>query len=60
MKISELLADLNSRPQTAQVLVVEPNLVQSIGPLTIESVVQEGNEKVVMLMGKSATRRPLR
>ena len=59
MKLSELLADLNNRPQTAQVLVVEPDLLQSAGPIMVESVAKEGNGKVVMLMGKSAMRRPV-
>jgi hypothetical protein len=59
MKLSELLADLNNRPQTAQVLVLEPDLLQSVGLIMIESVAREGNGKVVMLMGKSAMRRPV-
>jgi hypothetical protein len=59
MNLSELLIDLNNRPGTAQVLVVEPDLLQGSGPLTIESVAKESNESVVMLTAKAAMRRPL-
>jgi hypothetical protein len=59
MKVSELLADLNNRPQTGQVLMVETDV--TVGPgniFTIESIAG-GNEKSVILMGKSVTRKPL-
>lgn len=51
MKVHELLADLTNRHQDAQLLVIESNAADHI--LTIESIVREGNEKAVVLMGKS-------
>jgi hypothetical protein len=59
MVLSELLADLTNRQKTAQVLVVEPDLLQRVGPIMIESVAKEGNEKAVVLMGKAAMKSPV-
>ena len=51
MKVSELLADLTSRPhQDAALLLIEGDGSDNV--LTIESVIG-GNEKSVILMGKS-------
>ena len=60
MKVPELTAVLNNRSQTAQVLVMEKDVV--VGPsnvFAIDSVVEESNDKVVMLMGKRITPTPL-
>ena len=52
MRVHELLAALTNRPnQNAEVLVVESGAADTI--LTIESVMKEGNEKSLILMGKS-------
>jgi hypothetical protein len=58
MKVSDLVADLNNRSQNAQVMIVEPYACPD-NILTIESVIKEDNEKIVMLIGKSALRKPM-
>jgi hypothetical protein len=58
MKLSELLTDLNTRPESAQVLVVELDLVNDVGPILIESIAG-GNEKSVILMGKAVKKNPV-
>jgi hypothetical protein len=60
MNLGELLSGLSNRPPTAQVLVIETDF--TVGPgevFTIESVMKEGSENVVMPTGKSVTRWPL-
>jgi hypothetical protein len=53
MKVSELLADLTSRPQSQNALVVLVETDSAGNTFTVESSVRESNEKVVILQIKS-------
>jgi len=55
MTVSEILADLNGRPHTAQVIMHDADGMGHV--YVIESVLKEGNERVVFLVGKEITKR---
>ena len=59
MKVSELLADLTTCPQGAQLVLLETDVIVGPGSIfTIDSILG-GNENSVTLMGKSLTRKPV-
>src|SRR4029077_11132907 len=59
MRVSELLADLTTRSQDAQVVMVETDVDVGPGNVFIIESIAGGNEKSVLLMGKSGARKPV-